>query len=376
MSDWISREAAIAVVSLRPDRYTTVTPVYADRIRALPAVQPRVKPLEFIYGRAESATGVYVIESGKATGGGRWWAWAHNPDESDGFFMWQHAERAESEEAAKAAAQADYDARILSALEPAGQPRVKPQPDPFFTWPPVEPQPDAAAIREAALREVLEALAAEVDQMRRKAAKANNANKMRRELEADGAFEILAVLAGMIDNTGKEVMPDAASSARGSSDIGPGDQAVAGAAGPFRFDPEDWTEDYAHENGNYMCLCMRCNKQFFGHKRRVVCRVCVQYLPVAGAARTLLDVTCDCGKSRPCYPANECRWPVKAHNAVAGAAPVTVQEAARVLKENVYRPQYQDAIQAAMLHGLSPHKAHVIIGGFLHALAQKGDSHE
>ena len=64
--------------------------------------------------------------------------------------------------------------------------------------------PDAAAIREAALREVLEALAAKVDQMRQIRRKANNANKMRRELEADGAFEILAVLAGMIDNTGKE----------------------------------------------------------------------------------------------------------------------------------------------------------------------------
>jgi hypothetical protein len=106
---------------------------------ALPAVQPKVKPLEFIYGRAECATGVYVIESGKATGGGRWWAWAHNPDESDGFFMWQQAERTESEEAAKAAAQADYDARILSALEPAVQ-------------------PDAAAIREAALREAADSL--------------------------------------------------------------------------------------------------------------------------------------------------------------------------------------------------------------------------
>ena len=40
MSELISREAAIAVVSLRPDRYTKVSSVYADRIRALPAVQP------------------------------------------------------------------------------------------------------------------------------------------------------------------------------------------------------------------------------------------------------------------------------------------------------------------------------------------------
>jgi hypothetical protein len=46
--------------------------------------------------------------------------------------------------------------------------------------------------REAALREVLEALAAEVDPMRRMWRGANNANKMCRELEADGAFELLA----------------------------------------------------------------------------------------------------------------------------------------------------------------------------------------
>ena len=90
-------------------------------------------------------------------------------------------------------------------------------------------QPDAAAIRKAALREVLEACAAEVDQMRKIWRGANNANKMRRELEADGAFELLAVLAGMI-SIGKEVMPDAAQSPPAGHDIGPGDQAVAGAA--------------------------------------------------------------------------------------------------------------------------------------------------
>jgi hypothetical protein len=93
-------------------------------------------------------------------------------------------------------------------------------------------QPDAAAIREAALREALEVCAAEVDQMRKIRRGANNANKMRRELEADGAFELLAVLAGMI-SIGKEVMPlDAGTTETQTQayDIGPGDQAVAGAA--------------------------------------------------------------------------------------------------------------------------------------------------
>jgi hypothetical protein len=93
-------------------------------------------------------------------------------------------------------------------------------------------QPAAAAIREAALREALEVCAAEVDQMRKIRRGDNNANKMRRELEADGAFEILAVLAGMI-SIEKEVMPlDAGTTETQTQahDIGPGDQAVAGAA--------------------------------------------------------------------------------------------------------------------------------------------------
>lgn len=36
----------------------------------------------------------------------------------------------------------------------------------------------------------------------------------------------------------------------------------------------DWTEDFSHENGNYLCLCCQCGKQFAGHKRRVVCKLC------------------------------------------------------------------------------------------------------
>lgn len=38
--------------------------------------------------------------------------------------------------------------------------------------------------------------------------------------------------------------------------------------------PRDWTEDFAHENGRYLCGCCKCGQNFFGHKRRVVCRVC------------------------------------------------------------------------------------------------------
>ncbi len=36
----------------------------------------------------------------------------------------------------------------------------------------------------------------------------------------------------------------------------------------------DWTEDFSHENGNYINACIVCKNEFMGHKRRVVCRVC------------------------------------------------------------------------------------------------------
>ena len=44
----------------------------------------------------------------------------------------------------------------------------------------------------------------------------------------------------------------------------------------------DWPEDFAHENGNYLCLCCLCKETFAGHKRRIVCKLCDQ--PNAKAA--------------------------------------------------------------------------------------------
>lgn len=38
--------------------------------------------------------------------------------------------------------------------------------------------------------------------------------------------------------------------------------------------PRDWTEDFDHENGNYMCRCCVCERIFYGHKRRQTCKVC------------------------------------------------------------------------------------------------------
>lgn len=38
--------------------------------------------------------------------------------------------------------------------------------------------------------------------------------------------------------------------------------------------PRNWTEDYELENGKYICHCIRCNKSFFGYKRRLICKEC------------------------------------------------------------------------------------------------------
>lgn len=39
--------------------------------------------------------------------------------------------------------------------------------------------------------------------------------------------------------------------------------------------PQDFPEDFSHENGNYQCRCYRCGHYFVGHKRRVTCKLCV-----------------------------------------------------------------------------------------------------
>ena len=38
--------------------------------------------------------------------------------------------------------------------------------------------------------------------------------------------------------------------------------------------PKNWTEDYKHENGNYICNCYKCKEYFYGHKRRPLCKEC------------------------------------------------------------------------------------------------------
>ena len=38
---------------------------------------------------------------------------------------------------------------------------------------------------------------------------------------------------------------------------------------------KNWKENFKYENGNYINKCINCNNQFFGHKRRVMCKECV-----------------------------------------------------------------------------------------------------
>lgn len=38
--------------------------------------------------------------------------------------------------------------------------------------------------------------------------------------------------------------------------------------------PQDWPEDFVHENGQYMCKCFQCGIVFHGNKRRAICKIC------------------------------------------------------------------------------------------------------
>lgn len=37
----------------------------------------------------------------------------------------------------------------------------------------------------------------------------------------------------------------------------------------------DWPEDFSHENGQYQNTCATCKAAFMGHKRRRLCKQCV-----------------------------------------------------------------------------------------------------
>lgn len=42
----------------------------------------------------------------------------------------------------------------------------------------------------------------------------------------------------------------------------------------FKYTPRDFPEDSSDENGDYICLCIKCGNTFIGYKRRFLCRLC------------------------------------------------------------------------------------------------------
>lgn len=117
MSDLISRADAIAVLSAA----NGTSQKTLDAIRATPVVEVGVRELDWVYGKAKCEVGTYLVDSGWAdhVGGKRWWAWVRwdGGGEADPFLVWQYGERCETEESAKAAAQADYAALTATPVQ-------------------------------------------------------------------------------------------------------------------------------------------------------------------------------------------------------------------------------------------------------------------
>ena len=44
-------------------------------------------------------------------------------------------------------------------------------------------------------------------------------------------------------------------------------------------DELDYIADFAEENGMYHHECIRCGREFIGHKRRVICKQCYKEKP-------------------------------------------------------------------------------------------------
>ncbi len=58
-----------------------------------------------------------------------------------------------------------------------------------------------------------------------------------------------------------------------------------------KFDsPKNWTEDYPHENGNYVNKCSFCKEYFFGYKGRVVCKECANKPSESPPDRTAIAI--------------------------------------------------------------------------------------
>ena len=114
MSDIISREAAIAVATSCPDSHWG--PWIAERLRALPAVQPKVKPLVWHKSHINPwREDWHTVPTGYTVRFQDEWGWKWtSPLGAHGY--------ENTPDLAKAAAQADYESRILSAPSPPCSP--------------------------------------------------------------------------------------------------------------------------------------------------------------------------------------------------------------------------------------------------------------
>lgn len=45
---------------------------------------------------------------------------------------------------------------------------------------------------------------------------------------------------------------------------------------PEIYSPKNYPEDYADGHNQYVCKCYKCKEHFYGYKRRIICKVCLQ----------------------------------------------------------------------------------------------------
>lgn len=70
--------------------------------------------------------------------------------------------------------------------------------------------------------------------------------------------------------------------------------------------PGNWPEDASHENGDYECRCVTCKQTFYGHKRRVVCKVCASPNAAVRVDERQWPKSCDALGIARCDHPNSC----------------------------------------------------------------------
>lgn len=147
--------------------------------------------------------------------------------------------------------------------------------------------------------------------------------------------------------------------------IGSNDKGMCDAKPPmadeFLYPPEysdrDWKEDFSHENGNYACICSAgCKKQFYGHKRRVLCRVCAIPKPICGE-------NCGCQTGEDCY--GEAGLNLVEKLSGAEVTEQNIEAAAEAHKKDGYKEPYNYELK-----DIEECKYHSFIAGANHILTK------